>query len=226
MDDVLVGVCKAYRPGVYDSEFDILRRLCEHYTNVASGEFTEVVCRAGLDVIKESIEDCLANVDGVERSQLGMHVVSGCRSNKFSLHIVMKEVYCESPVLSMALVVFEIARRFSLDNLFWLLDNEDEWNSPVGLFQTHALMIKEMGQWVETDDGEKKYTFSGYNDTPFDEAIYSKNHLLRAPGACKVSGWVGGLHPITGGESLMMRREFSFRVLFGGFDGYACWKKH
>ena len=137
--------------------------MCEHYSDVSPGVFTEAVCRSGLDMTKESIEDCLADVDGIERSQLGMHVVSGCRPYKFSLHIVMKEMYCESPVLSMALVVFEIARRFSIDNLFWLLDNEDEWNSPVGVFRTHALMVKEMGQWVETDGGDKKFTFLGYN---------------------------------------------------------------
>lgn len=223
---VLIGVCKAYRPGEYDSVFDKATRLCEHYSDVSHCPFTEEVCRAGLCVMKESIEDSLVGMDKIDKAQLGMHVLSGCRADKFSLHIVMKEVYCESPVLSMALIVFEIARRFSLVNLFWLLDNENEWSSPVGVFRTRALMIKEMGHWEQTEGDDKKFTFSGYNDTPFDEAIYSKNHLLRAPGACKVSGWVGGLHPIIDDGSEMMRKEFAFRSIFGGNNGYECWKKH
>ena len=35
-----------------------------------------------------------------------------------------------------------------------------------------------------------------FNDFPFDQAIYSENHLLHAPGACKASPHSRVLNPV------------------------------
>lgn len=154
---------------------------------------------------------------------LSMSVVSGCRDDKFSVHIVMDRVYCDSAVLSMPLVVFEIARRFLEQNVYWLITNTDLWNTPEGIFRVKALMHDHLGSWVMSDDMEK-FAFAGYNDTPFDEAIYSKNHFLWAPGACKATSLeVGYLHPILGDGDVLMRREYEFR---DRYEDMELWKKH
>jgi len=218
---VLVGLCGSF--GLEDHTHDKISKLYDEYVKISKTDFTEGVCRVGLAVIKEHIHEVFSHLPEVDATELSMRVVSGCRKKKFSLHLVMDKIYCESAVLSMALVVFEIARKFSVENMRWLLEHNDSWNSDIGEFRIRALMIKEMGQFVNIEEGNQKYTFSGYNDTPFDEAIYAKNHLLRAPGACKLSGWVGGLHPIAKDDDKLMREEFNFNNMF---EDRSIWKSY
>jgi hypothetical protein len=52
-----------------------------------------------------------------------MAIVTGCRESKFSLHIKMSNLKFDSPVLSMPLVVFEIARSFAVDNTVLLMEH-------------------------------------------------------------------------------------------------------
>ena len=225
MVSVLKLLCDAFLP---DSTIDCetLVRLKDRYIEVLAMVFTKDVCRAGLAVIKASVNGVLSNIQDIDDEHLGMSVLSGCRADKFSLHIVMDSIYCESSVLSMPLVVFEIVRGLLASNVEWLVSNETDWVTNEGLFRIHALMINHLGNWVNTDDGEK-FAFAGYNDTIFDEAIYSKNHLPRAPGACKVFNLVGGLWPILGDDDYLMESEFSFRALFDTHtNGFDCWRKH
>ena len=224
--NVLTLLIEALIPDITVDGEDV-EMLKNKYVQVSNEPFTESVCRAGLTIVKSTICGFLSKLDNVEEEHLGMTIVSGCRENKFSLHVVIKSIYCESAVLSMPLVVFEIARSFTVQNIEWLVTHTEAWDSPEGLFRVRALMIDHLGRWVVTEGGENKFAFSGYNDTIFDEAIYSKNHLLRAPGSCKVSNWVGALHPILSEDDFLMRREFCFKSLFdtiGRQQGF--WEKH
>jgi hypothetical protein len=84
----------------------------------------------------------------------------------------------------MPLVVFEIAREFAIGNTKEVLSRrrrDGEWR-----FHVRALMLESL---AEVEEG--LLLFKGFDDLPFDEAIYSTNHLLRAPGARQRLGWVG-----------------------------------
>ena len=68
--------------------------------------------------------------------------------------------------------------------------------------------------------------FKGYNDSPFDKAIYSANHLLCAPGGCKASSLFGGMMPVSdNGNSPVMSSARKFCNMFSPDDaGYEAWK--
>jgi hypothetical protein len=59
------------------------------------------------------------------------------------------------------------------------------------------------------------------HDLPFDEAIYSANHLLRAPGACKAAQGVGELAPVLGETPRMLVEERGFDQIFPPHHGDA-----
>lgn len=149
-------------------------------------------------------------------------VLTGCRHSKFLLHVVMKWIFCGSPVLAMPLVAFEIARQFVLENTKEVLRLQiggAEWR-----FRVRALMSESL---AEVDEGVLH--FKGIDDSPFDEAIYSANHLLRAPGACKSSQGVGTLAPVVGATPQMLVEERRFDVMFPIHDADASvllWMEH
>ena len=141
---------------------------------------------------------------------------TGCRASKFSVHVLCSTFFCDSSVLTMPLVVFEIARSFAKDNLDWLTQNRGEWASDEGRFRLRAMMVEKM---VENPRGVEPLVFSGFNDGPYDEAIYSPRHLMRAPGCTKGDRSVCALAPLDGTPpSLMMTNEKHFSKLFGDRD--------
>lgn len=80
----------------------------------------------------------------------------------------------------------------------------------------------------ETIEGKKgnEYIFKGFNDTPFDEAIYSQNHLLWAPGGCKPNSDAGALCVVEEGVQLMSD-EIRFSTLCPYNDiGCSMWCEH
>jgi len=156
--EVLVGLCKSF--GLEEHNHDKISNLYYEYVKISNTNFTEDICRAGLAVIKEHIHEVFSHLPEGDATELSMRVLSGCREKKFSLHLVMDKIYCESAVLTMALVVFEIARKFSVENMRWLLKHNDLWNSAIGKFRIRALMIKEMGQLIMNEEGNPKYIFS------------------------------------------------------------------
>jgi hypothetical protein len=72
-------------------------------------------------------------------------------------------------------------------------------------------------------DGPDFY-FKGFDDIPFDKAIYSTDHLLRVPGACKSGTSVGALAPVDSLESKLLVDHCNFNELFPPTDfGYNNW---
>lgn len=180
---------------------EVLIRVANEYVRLSQQEWTPGVCRSGVDIIENSISRTVGRAlvearEDPDESQKqedeedarDMKILTACRADKFSLHIIMQRVYCESPTVSMPLVAFEIAREFDVENtraLFgaiaknnWEIPHSDEMN-----FRIRALMLN------SRLDANNEST--GYNDGPFDEAIYSTNHLLRAPGGVKMSATTG-----------------------------------
>ena len=164
--------------------------LRQAYVNLAIQEFNEQQCKAGLQIIQDHIGEFLKTILPTSVADyIDMHILTGCRASKFSLHIVMKDIYCESSVLSMPLVVYKIAHSFIVQNMNWLVQN---WQSASGTdelkFRLRVLMPLNMTHndyelsdpmLREDEDVERpSLLFTGYNDSPFDEAIYSAHHIL------------------------------------------------
>eukprot|EP00985_Skeletonema_marinoi_P016904 scaffold9184_cov88-Skeletonema_marinoi.AAC.1 len=157
-----------------------------------------------------------------------MSVLSACRPGKFSLHVVMQRFYCESQVVSMPLVAFEVARGFAQLNALTLFKKiaDNEWEIPTDDneidFRIRAMMLSSLLD----DDGNAR----GYDDTPFDEQVYSRNHCMRMPGSSKMlddSAEPGGvpMSPVRPGGRVMIGNMLFSQNYANTTDGYEEWMK-
>jgi len=209
---------------------EVIERLAALHDRVAVSELDEAECKAGKSVAVQHI--CQLMTTTIPEYDFGggdddLSILTRCRSSKFSMHVVLNRVFCESILLSMKLFVFEIARKFVFENTEWLVAHEHLWETPEGKFRARALMILSMLSHYNRD-GQGRWTFRGYNDSMFDEAIYEDNHLLAGPGSCKVKQFSSSaaLAPIVSSASPMIVAEQNFDQLFQGRDGFARWKRH
>ena len=219
---------------------EVLQSVARKYVSLSAREWTEGECQAGVGIMKSSIESIVltmlmevAEDRGVlcdEFNQVvasDMTVLSACRPGKFSLHVIMQRLFCDSQVVSMPLVAFEIARSFAqlnaltlftmIANNGWEIQDNDEIN-----FRIRAMMLS----GLLDDDGYVR----GYNDTPFDEQIYSRNHLFRLPGGLKMSensvGPVGvPMSPVIEGGAVMMGERTFAESYPSTSEGYRNWLK-
>jgi hypothetical protein len=208
---------------VKDVQYDNakLGQIVQAYRAISSMNWTPEECAVGLEIILAHVTDVLRRLlpDDVHEASGEFGVLTGCRENKLSFHILVKRVYCDSTVLTMALVVFEIARLFVVDNTTWLLGCDLDERDAETTFRIRALMLSEMAE----KNGEK-WLFKGFDDSPFDEAIYAANHLLRAPGGCKRSTRVPGMAPVERG---VMGVERNFGKMFPETDaGLISWGRY
>ena len=161
-------------------EEDHVANLAFRYMLLSHGVWTEIECRNGLRVIAKSIERRLKamlkqqiDAGDIDEEACGqMHVTSSCRKNKLSFHIVMDRIFCEHQSLSMPLVVHDIKGFFLEENVRWLAGNILNLESSMANFHVRALMINEL--MIDSEG-----YFDGKGGTPFDQAVYSPNHLLR-----------------------------------------------
>ena len=162
-----------------------LTTLVRHFVQLNQEPFTNEECSKGLISVLRHVRGTLKRLIGADlKSQTdapweAMNVCSACRPDKFSLHIVMGDIYCDRATLTMPLVVHEIARSWQMKCIYLLLTcREEEWGSESGRFYMRNL---NMGGLLND-----RMRFKAYNDTAFDEGVYSKRHFLRMPGANKV----------------------------------------
>lgn len=209
------------------ADASVVASLAREYRTVAVSDFTEEQCWAGLKVLHNHIMEKLSQICSQDFDELigpdcELQYVTGCRPSKFSLHVVSRHIYCDSPVVSMVLIVFEIARTFVEANTLWLVSHQSRWESDEGRFRIRALMLLES---IHPDrDEEEGLVFKGVDDSPFDEGIYDKDHLLRVPGACKLGSDAGALAPVNGYDSQLMTSSRNFCDLYPMTEtGYACW---
>ena len=230
------NIIEAHLEGLgYEMTGDIAGILGQAYISSTVKPFTEQQCKAGLHIIRDHIGEMIKNMlPTSDARSIEMEVLTGCRPSKFSLHILMKYIYCDSSVLSMPLVVYEIARSFVVQNTKWLVQNwQNSSASDEAEFRLRALMPLNMSHndWevvdpMRAEENDTQIIFKGYNDSPFDEAIYSAHHLLRAPGACKATGG-HALSPVLNESSSLMTQKRLFSQLFPNDDtGFLSWKNN
>jgi hypothetical protein len=230
---------------------ELLDAIGLNHDAVCIDPLTEEECRAGLKIMLEHIrlflrdhieqpyQDPDFRIDPDYRIDPDFRIVSGCRPSKLSFHVVCKGLLVDSNVGSMSLLVYEIARSFAISNLQALYDCEfrrDDGDAE-NRFRYRALMLSQavtslpMPEQHGDEHDERlleatdaiSWGFTGYDDTPIDEAIYSKNHLLRAPGACKVD--TSALHPVVDvNNDPLMVEERKFSNLFPPTNqGFLAW---
>ena len=188
----MVDAVFTYDQPEIDVSEDFLKNLARTYVNAATQDFSEAVCGAGTYVVLVHVKSILrallhGEVDEDNHPVDDIKLLSGCRPNKFSLHLMMDRIYCDRFLLSMPIIVSEIARFWSIDNAYWLLTHQHQWNTPLGKFRIRALMMEDM----VTNQG----FYRGVNDTLWDELFYTYKRFCRTIGAVK-PGCVYPLHPI------------------------------
>jgi len=120
----------------------------------------------------------------------------------------------------MPLVAYEIARNFGVSNLLWLVSQPECWDTNEGLFRIRALMLEKLVEDPYADN-DKALVFCGFNDGPFDEAIYSRRHLMRTPGLTKGNRSVSALSPVKESAETGLRCMISSEKLFMNiYNGY------
>mmetsp|Transcript_20239 Transcript_20239/g.48239 ORF Transcript_20239/g.48239 Transcript_20239/m.48239 type:complete len:300 (+) Transcript_20239:274-1173(+) len=154
---------EGYCRGVLEDQVDDSR--IAFIAAVYKHEWTYGVCRAGIRVLVDHIQDVVEslllsyNCPGVDEHAIGVMmkdvgVLSGCRQKKSSFHILFRRLICDRTSLTMPLLVYEIARRFSVENLKWVLghyerlgEDGDEGFCDEVQFRIRALMIEKMYTW-------------------------------------------------------------------------------
>ncbi len=154
-------------------------------------------CRVVLNFIKEFIVKTLVDHPDNRVDIDNFAVVSGCRLDKFSLHISTQGLCFDSNLISGGAFVYEMARNFWKDNVVALLAIISTAAVPFDLsgdlefrFRVRALMVMdgvEQTRDTQCDDVGLigGWGVRGWGDTPLDEVIYSRNHSLRARGCCR-----------------------------------------
>ena len=210
---------------------DQIESLITTINTVARSDFTDEECKSGLCKIESFVTQFLEAKLGLK---CNFHIVSGCRKEKFSFHFVTKDLIVDSTVKSMPLLVFEIARAFQVGNLLDVVrdfDFEDDTNNanPEMRFMLRAIMLNDLVVFNEDNENQdpevSEFTFRIADDTIFDEAVYSANHLLRAPGACKPG--TAALSPVDANSPTVMVTERNFGNIFTHDDeGYRIWSNN
>jgi hypothetical protein len=191
----------------------ITREMCKNYFEVSRDEWDEDVCLAGYGVMKSFVEKKLLDLvevgEGVVGDVLGM---SACGVDDFRVRLICKDLYCESPVLSMPQLTHELARAFLMDNARWLFEYRCMHSTAVAdtsefRFRLRALKLDCMAdvtwqrKWFRGGNFEicptlgdggvgTGFYYVGYGDTPFDEGAYGLVRSVGLPGVRTLSGGV------------------------------------
>ena len=207
--------------GLNVPEADI-SRIASGYKEAAVLPFSEEECQVGLTVVQNFLSTILSQL--VSPRVGGFFVLSCCRPAKFSLHVICSSVYCDGSYLSAPLLAYEVARRFVNWNLACILAMNQA--TVERTFRLRALMIDHwvgsMEVSVVNGNISQRPKFTGYNDTPFDESVYTRHHLMRAAGATKGDGLAPALVPVTYSDDRpvrVMNDTKSFSAIFPFSDG-------
>jgi hypothetical protein len=202
------------------------------YRDISSDDFTEAECAAGHTLLKAHVETFCRRV--LDIPDIGWTAVSGCRSKKFSIHAVCKKFFLDLPSGSMKLLVYEIARSFAVENWRYIMGRiiaMEPMTSPEDRFRIRSVMLYATAtEDASAEDPDNNFFVASFNDTPFDEQVYSDWHALRAPGCCKrvaSADTVPGLRPIGEPHTAFMHRERDFHHLFGhDHSAFERWCQH
>jgi hypothetical protein len=191
------GVVKAVAGRVVREYF----ALCEGHQPM-EGE-----CMAGVEIMTGFVRGHLEeHIPGIEERVVKLWVVMGCQPAKFSIHMVEEQLFFDSNMALLPIFVFFLCRKFSWFNLREVVkaprDLPEGGEMADGLkFRLRALRLEKAvvvnydigctvdyvnGVAVERvrREGDSDFKVSGYNDTPMDEVVYTKNHYVSTLRAC------------------------------------------
>ena len=123
------SIVKAHVHGVlgYNMSDEAAKLVTRCFVIHSCKGLTEEECQAGICVMTEFCTNFFREHMGVSENKfLKINAVSGCRESKFSVHIVMKGLVCDSAVRSMPLLVYELSKAFLKKNLQIVLDCQEE----------------------------------------------------------------------------------------------------
>ena len=178
----------------------LVRRLCRDYVEYSCMDWTEEECKAGIQVMTDTINDWLDTFFFSElKEEAGtkkalFRCSTGCRRKKFSMHLNAVNIYCDSPVLSMSVIAYQIARQFMDVNLEKVVHLRQQYGlgdvtevSAEYKFRVRAMNLENLLIKVDTIRNQSVGLFKGAEDSPIDEVVYRSNHQLRTVGARKVT---------------------------------------
>jgi hypothetical protein len=182
-DAVDVAIVRKQLKRLGKSDVTILNLLEEEYCNIAKSAITEdemlfgtkLVVGVIIDFLNDSL--CIAKENAIHRSDVA--IISGCRANKFSLHVICPKLVFDSNVVSLKCFVFELARhvRDMLERAYSETAHLREMSPGHRRFIVRALKLD-----VDRTD---PYDAVPIDNTPIDESIYSRNRLFRCVGCAK-----------------------------------------
>jgi hypothetical protein len=220
----------------------ITRALVKDYFDFSSQEWDEDQCFKGHAIMKDFIETQLATMlQGVD--EVDTVSLSGSDRDNFRARLLCSKLYCESSILSMPLLVHELARSFVMENARWLFEHlcdagekTTEYKFRVRAMKVHTLASV---SWKRTnfkdtfevsqnrdEEGDIQFFYLGFGDTPFDEEAYGFVRSAGAPGSADDEGnkfrpLVNHGQPwISGGEATFEEDED------GGKLGLSRWMRH
>ena len=107
-----------------DAMEDGVARVTEAYLWGTVEPFTEEMCRIGLGMLLDHIQCYFRDILGdAPEETLQLKVLTGCQPKKFLFHVIAKYIFCDSTIMIMPLLVFEITRHFTVENMKWLFNN-------------------------------------------------------------------------------------------------------
>jgi hypothetical protein len=187
---------------------EVCEELANQFYRLSTKSFTEEVCLEGYKLITSHVSGNLKGMIGNhDMSSTGntLNTCTGCRPDKFSLHIIAPYVWCKSVTVSMPILAWEMSRSLYTSNSVALITTPlDELKDPNALteFRIRMMMIDKMGMPVNrrrstvTRHPSEEIVFESRDDTPFDHNVYQDYHLLRGPFSKKVTGNAPALAPI------------------------------
>ena len=108
-----------------------IETCAEAYCTLVVKPWEEDECIAGLRILCSHIKKVITSIlpdrvseENDEHTDY-MSILLRCRSGKFSFHILLKHIFCESNLLSMPLIVFQISRTFVVKNTTIVLSSDD-----------------------------------------------------------------------------------------------------
>ena len=168
----LVGTGRLGSSSILDMNGFVGDLATAYSIEMSKGRLCHDQVEVGVDVLAEHILSTLRRMLPVGFSLPTIKVVAVRRFGVLTARFVCGRVYCDSRVVAMPLVAFEVSRLFMIDNLVWLENNKDCWTTDEGRFRVRALMLGSKETVKVCDDDTGDLVYAAVDDGPFNERVY------------------------------------------------------
>jgi hypothetical protein len=156
--------------------------IVETYITTTSRPFNNRECKYLFIFLQENVNKFLALQFPSEYDEERTIYLNGCRVDKFSLHVVNRDIIFDRNYLSCRYFVWEFCRYL--------------WNSINQGFlyfwekrHDHPAKYRAMIRLLMLEKQYDKHGWRGVNDTPVDETIYTRNRQFRMVGMTKTGSY-------------------------------------